>query len=121
MRANTVFSGSSLSRRGNWSEAEEMPITIIPAPIDIQVQSVRVEPEFRADKILLNFIIDVQWSPGASRKRQTSLTPTGYQVALGTEPIEVPFGEVPMDTAREQFVSVSFCCMTATITVATFK
>ena len=121
MRASTVFSGSSLSRRGNWSEAEEMPITIIPAPTDIQIQSVRFVPEFRADEISVNFIIEVQWSPGARRKRQTSLTPTGYQVALGTEPIEVPFGEVPMDTAIEQFVSVSFCCLTATITVATFK
>ena len=120
MRASTVFSGSSLSRHGNWSEAEEIPITIVPAPTDIQVHIVGIVPEFRTDEISINFIIDVQWSPGARRKRQTSLTPTGYQVALGTEPIEVPFGDVPMDTVTEQFVSVSFC-LTATITVATFK
>ena len=104
MRASTTFSGSSVTRSGNWSVAEEIPVRITPAPTVIRIPSVEFVPEFREDEIILRF--EIEWSVGENRKRQTSSTPTGYQVAVGPDPIEVPFGEVPMDTVTETFVSL---------------
>ena len=108
MRARTVFHGTSVNRSGNWSEAEVILIGLLPAPTAFQVSSPQFFVDVGVDEIILGFSMDLQWSPGARRKRQTSLTPTGYQVAVGTEPIEVPFGEVHMDTVTEVFVSRIF-------------
>lgn len=117
MRAITTFEGTTVERTGNWSAPEIRPIIIFSPPESLEAAGeIRYTARFEGNQLILNVMVELVWdrnnetdSSTLRRKRQQTQVPmiTGYNVAIGTEPIPI-FGPIPGDTAVQSF-DVSTC------------
>ena len=107
MRAQIEYPGTTTTRTGNWSTSETLPILTVPPPARIHAIRVRLLGGIFSNQHRYLLSVLVKWFPSNLRKISQSLqhkiNVTGYRVAVGLEPVEGPFGEVPMNSKISNF------------------
>ena len=97
--------------RGNWSNPELIDIEDIPPPTNITSELISAERVTDSDGMeSFRVKMTVNWdvtTPTERVKRQipvrkAGMNLTGYAVVIGFEPIEEPYGEVPMSGSSIQ-------------------
>ena len=101
--------------RGNWSNPELIDIEDIPPPTNITSELISAERVTDSDGMeSFMVMMTVNWdvaTPTERIKRQipvrkAGMNLTGYAVVIGFEPIEEPYGEVPMSGSSIQTLMV---------------